>query len=52
MAVYFNFLDDIKNAFKINYSESNLGLPIFVRDIKKNSVFTLTISSGTIQTCY
>lgn len=43
----FNSLDDIKNAFKINYSESNLGLPIFVRDItKNNSVFTLTISSG------
>lgn len=41
---FFNSLDDIKNAFKINYSEVNFGLPIFCKGYytKDNSVFTLT----------
>ena len=45
---FFNSLDDIKNAFKINYSEVNFGLPIFCKGYytKDNSVFTLTTSSG------
>ena len=40
---FFNSLDDIKNAFKINYSEVNFGLPIFCKGYytKDNSVFTL-----------
>ena len=33
--LFFNSLDDIKNAFKINYSESNLGLPIFCKGYYK-----------------
>ncbi len=45
---FFNSLDDIKNAFKIDYSESNFGLPIFCKGYytKDNSVFTLTTGSG------
>ena len=41
---FFNSLDYIKNAFKINYSEVNFGLPIFCKGYytKDNSVFTLT----------
>ena len=40
---FFISLDDIKNAFKINYSEVNFGLPIFCKGYytKDNSVFTL-----------
>lgn len=43
-----NSLDDIKNAFKINYSEVYFGLPIFCKGYytKDNSVFTLTTNSG------
>jgi|GEM_PF-1466501 len=49
---FFNSLDDIKNAFKINYSESNFGLPIFCKGYytKDNSVFTLTTSSNSGRT--
>ena len=45
---FFNSLDDIKNAFKINYSESNFGLPIFCKGYytKDNSLFTITTSSS------
>jgi thiol-activated cytolysin len=41
---YFSSLDDIKNAFQINYSEANFGLPIFCIGYytKDNSLFTLT----------
>lgn len=43
---FFNSLDDIKNAFQINYSEANFGLPIFCKGYytKDNSLFTLTTS--------
>lgn len=45
---FFDSLDDIKNAFRINYSEANVGLPIFCKGYytKDNSVFTLTTGAG------
>lgn len=45
---FFNSLDDIKNAFQLNYSEANFGLPIFCNGYytKDNSLFTITTSSG------
>lgn len=41
---FFNSLDDIKNAFQINYTDANYGLPIFCKGYytKDNSIFTLT----------
>lgn len=46
---FFNSLDDIQNAFKINYSESNFGLPIFCKGFytKDNSIFKMTTSKST-----
>lgn len=46
---FFNSLDDIQRAFKINYSESNFGLPIFCKGFytKDNSIFKITISQST-----
>ncbi len=45
---FFDSLDDIKNAFKIKYSDSNFGLPIFCKGYytKDNSIFTLTTDSS------
>lgn len=46
---FFNSLDDIQRAFKINYSESNFGLPIFCKGFytKDNSIFKITTSQST-----
>lgn len=46
---FFNSLDDIQSAFKINYSESNFGLPIFCKGFytKDNSIFKITTSKST-----
>lgn len=41
---FFDSLDDIKQAFQINYSDGNIGLPIFCKGYytKDNTLFTLS----------
>lgn len=44
---FFSSLDDIKNAFQLNYTDANIGLPILCKGYytKNNSIFILTTSS-------